>query len=117
MPERCIGLPTEPCPGDRCDSTVKFGYGELFLCPECEATRMAQDGYVKTVLPNKLRTKTSTTSVTTRATRSSQKKSTNKDVTANRTAQSIKRTSVYNWCPKKMFAANLATKNQSRQLR
>ena len=40
--ERCEGLPFGPCPGNRCDTTVKFGSYDLFLCTSCESTRDAE---------------------------------------------------------------------------
>jgi hypothetical protein len=40
--ERCEGLPCAPCPGNRCDATVKFGIYDLFLCTSCESTRNAE---------------------------------------------------------------------------
>src|SRR5664279_2160811 len=67
MFERCVGLPSGPCPAGRCDSTVTYGYGELFLCPECEAARMAQNGFGVTVLRKKQPAKH--TRATTRAAR------------------------------------------------
>jgi hypothetical protein len=73
MFERCVGLPSGPCPAGRCDSTVTFGYGELFLCPECEAARLAQNDLGVTVLPKKQFTKSSTRAAT-RATRAAQNK-------------------------------------------
>src|SRR5664279_4385615 len=37
--ERCEGLPTGPCPEQRQDASVRFGYGEMFLCRQCESAR------------------------------------------------------------------------------
>ena len=36
---RCQGLPNGPCPTNRCDSRVKFGSYDLFLCVSCEKAR------------------------------------------------------------------------------
>ena len=35
----CQGLPTGPCPDNRCDASVKYGIYDLFLCPACEESR------------------------------------------------------------------------------
>jgi len=39
MAAMCEGLPNGPCPLRKKDHTVKFGQGELFLCPHCLKTR------------------------------------------------------------------------------
>lgn len=37
---RCQGLHTgAPCPDNRCDTSVKFGFYDVFLCPSCEKAR------------------------------------------------------------------------------
>jgi hypothetical protein len=43
----CQGLPTGPCPENRCDATVKYGIYDLFLCHSCEESRDAADKSVK----------------------------------------------------------------------
>ena len=39
---RCEGLPDGGCPGNKNDSSVKLGEGDLLLCPSCDATRFRQ---------------------------------------------------------------------------
>jgi hypothetical protein len=39
---RCVGLPDGGCPKNRCDRSVKFGEGELWLCPDCDKARHQQ---------------------------------------------------------------------------
>ena len=39
MANRCAGLPSDPCPRERYDTSVKYGIYDLFLCPACEKTR------------------------------------------------------------------------------
>ena len=39
MPHKCEGLPREPCPLNKCDSTVTFSIGDLWLCPHCNDIR------------------------------------------------------------------------------
>ena len=39
---KCVGLPDGPCPGQRNDSTVKLGEGDLFLCKSCDQERFRQ---------------------------------------------------------------------------
>ena len=36
---RCEGLPSEPCPLKKNDSTVVIGNGDLMLCSSCDAQR------------------------------------------------------------------------------
>ena len=39
----CEGLPTGPCPENRCDASVKYGIYDLFLCRSCEEFRDAAE--------------------------------------------------------------------------
>jgi len=39
---RCVGLSTGQCPTSKCDNSVKFGYGELMLCAQCDTARQLE---------------------------------------------------------------------------
>ena len=46
------GEPVRTCPLNRCDDTVKYGQGDMWLCSECDIARFG-GGETSTVMPSR----------------------------------------------------------------